>query len=145
MTNAGANEFRFPVRVYYEDTDASGVAYHAGYLRWFERARTEWLRALGLEQEGLREQLGVVFTVATLEIRYRRPARLDDLLDIVTTVPQPRKASICFEQTLWRAGESSPLASARVKVGCVDAVSFRPTPVPDALTQSIGRWAGYTV
>ncbi|TJY60835.1 tol-pal system-associated acyl-CoA thioesterase [Sinimarinibacterium sp. CAU 1509] len=132
--------FRFPIRVYYEDTDASGVAYHAGYLRWFERARTEWLRALGLQQDGLHRQHGVVFTVAHLDIAYRRPARLDQLLEVHTRVAAMRRASLMFEQTLVDGDAETLLARAMVKVGCVDAVQFRPIALPQALFDAVARW-----
>lgn len=132
--------FRYPVRVYYEDTDASGVTYHANYLRWFERARTEWLRALGLEQQSLRDTLGAVFTVASLEIEYRHPARLDDALEVLTSVAAMRRASMLFEQTLVRQGDAELLARVRVKVGCVSGIDFRPVPLPDAFGQAVGRW-----
>ncbi|MEQ1440760.1 tol-pal system-associated acyl-CoA thioesterase [Fontimonas sp. SYSU GA230001] len=133
-------EFRFPVRVYYEDTDASGVTYHANYLRWFERGRTEWLRALGIGQEGLRDGTGAVFTVASLQIDFRRPARLDDALDVVTMVAAVRRASLLFEQTLVRSADGELLARAAVKVGCVSHGDFRPIPLPEALEQAIEAW-----
>lgn len=123
-------EFSWPVRVYYEDTDVSGVVYHANYLRWFERARTEWLRARGLGQEALRVEHGIAFTVAGLEIAYLRPARLDDELEVVTVIEQAKRASLVFAQTL-RAPDGAPLAQARVRVGCVDAANFRPCALPD--------------
>jgi acyl-CoA thioester hydrolase len=132
--------FRWPLRVYYEDTDASGVAYHANYLRWFERARTEWLRSLGYEQQSLAERLGAVFTVANLEIAFRRPARLDDQLEVTLRVSAVRAASLQFEQTLTRTVDTERLASARVKVGCVDATSFRPMPLPEALRSVMADW-----
>ncbi|MEW6169080.1 MAG: tol-pal system-associated acyl-CoA thioesterase [Pseudomonadota bacterium] len=132
--------FCFPVRVYYEDTDASGVTYHANYLRWLERGRTEWLRALGLQQEGLRAALGAVFTVAGLEIEFRRPARLDDLLEVQTSVAVLRRASIVFEQMLVRTADGELLTRARVKVGCVGVADFRPAPLPDALQRAIAAW-----
>ena len=125
------NEFIWPVRVYWEDTDASGVVYHANYLRWFERARTEWLRALGHDQESMRGVLGIAFTVASLEIRYLRPARLDDALEVVVTVGQMRRASLEFVQTLRKAAAPTVLSEARVRVGCVDVESFRPRPLPE--------------
>lgn len=131
------SRFDFPVRVYYEDTDVSGVVYHANYLRYFERARTEWLRALGIGQEQLMQQLGVAFTVANLEIDYRSPARLDDELEVQTTVPQIRRASLGFEQTLRRTGQAAVLARARVRVACVDSRQFRPVALPDVLLQAI--------
>lgn len=123
-------EYRLPVRVYYEDTDASAVAYHASYLRWFERARTEWLRAQGLGQEQLRIEEGVAFTLASIQVDYRRPARLDDELEVVTRVTSQRKASIEFEQRVRRARDGEELTVARVRVGCVDATSFRPRALP---------------
>lgn len=131
---AAAPSFVFAIRVYYEDTDASGVAYHANYLRWFERARTEWLRALTLGQERLRAELGVAFTVANLQIDYRQPARLDDLLQVVTHVKQLRRASLVFEQTLQQA-DGLLLARASVRIGCVDVTHFRPVPLPATLVR----------
>ncbi len=132
--------FRFPVRVYYEDTDASGVAYHANYLRWFERARTEWLRCLGFEQVRLHEDLGAVFTVASLQVEYRRPARLDDALEVEVRVPSARRASLIFDQILLRPVDGTQLATASVKVGCVDAERFRPVAVPQRLRDAIEVW-----
>ncbi len=121
----------WPIRVYYEDTDASGVAYHANYLRWLERARTEWLRGQGYGQERLRLELGVAFTVSTLEIEYRKPARLDDELEVRTRIAELRRASLIFEQSLSRAGET--LTTARVRIACVDAATFRPKALPPGL------------
>lgn len=126
-----SGRFVWPVRVYWEDTDASGVVYHANYLRWFERARTEWLRRLGHDQESLRTLRGLAFTVASLEIRYLRPARLDDALDVEVELASARRASLVFAQTLCRSGRGQVLAEARVRIGCVDAASFRPCAVPD--------------
>ncbi|SFF32100.1 acyl-CoA thioester hydrolase [Fontimonas thermophila] len=132
--------FRHPVRVYYEDTDASGVVYHANYLRWFERARTEWLRELGLQQQTLRATSGVVFTVADLRIEFRRPARLDDRLEVLTCVPMLRRASLTFAQTLVRQDEDGYLTRAEVRVGCVDVSDFRPRPLPGALKSAVEAW-----
>lgn len=123
--------FYWPVRVYYEDTDASGVVYHAQYLKYFERARTEWLRAMGFSQHGMRGRIDVVFTVANLEIDYLRPARLDDELEVTVIVAELRRASLHFRQVLTRKGErDTPLARARVRVGAVDVHSFRPCALP---------------
>ncbi len=130
---------RFQFRVYYEDTDASGVAYHANYLRWFERARTEWLRSLRVGQERLRLELGVAFTVADLSIEFRRPARLDDALEVVTVIGQLRRASIEFQQVLTRPADGQRLAQARVRVGCVNAESFRPQAIPAELAELMHR------
>lgn len=126
-------EYRFPLRVYYEDTDASGVAYHAGYLRWLERARTEWLRGLGYGQERLRLEEGVAFTVSTVEIEYRKPARLDDDLEVQTRVAELRRASVIFEQVLVRVADAAVLTTARVRVACVDASTFRPKALPPGI------------
>ncbi|HSW12699.1 MAG TPA: tol-pal system-associated acyl-CoA thioesterase [Solimonas sp.] len=123
----------WPIRVYYEDTDASAVAYHANYLRWFERARTEWLRGRGYSQETLRVDAGVAFTVSTVEIEYRKPARLDDELEVRTQVVELRRASLIFEQQLRRRGSDELLTTARVRVACVDAATFRPKGMPDGL------------
>ncbi len=125
--------FAWPVRVYYEDTDASGVVYHAAYLRYFERARTEWLRALGFSQERLKGELGVVFTVAGMELEFRRPARLDDALEATTAVELLRRASMNFVQMLRYAAEPGTVltqaACARGLRG--DAASFKPCAARD--------------
>jgi acyl-CoA thioester hydrolase len=124
----------WPIRVYYEDTDASGVVYHARYLQYFERARTEWLRALGYSQERLRGDAEAVFTVAGMEIEFRRPARLDDALEATAEVELLRRASMVFVQTLRYAAEpGTVLAQARVRVACVDAASFKPRALPTFL------------
>lgn len=132
--------FYWPVRAYYEDTDASGVVYHAVYLKYFERARTEWLRAMGFSQHGLRERLDVVFTVANLEVDYLRPARLDDDLDVTVVVAEMRRASLHFRQELARKGErDAPLARALVRVGCVDVGSFRPCALPVEFVEHVEK------
>jgi acyl-CoA thioester hydrolase len=128
---------RWPVRVYYEDTDVSGVVYHANYLKWFERARTEWLRARGLQQENLLREFGIAFTVANIELDYLRPARLDDALEILTVVSEIRRASLGFAQTLLRGTEL--LARARVRVACVDARRFRPRAMPAGLVDDAAQ------
>lgn len=117
------------VRVYYEDTDASGVAYHTSYLRWMERARTEWLREAGGDHRAFMASQGVAFTLSHIELRFLLPARLDDLLEVQTQVLRLRRASIDFSQSVLRQGES--LAQATARVACVDATSFRPTALPN--------------
>lgn len=123
--------FVIPIRVYYEDTDASGVVYHASYLRYFERARTEWLRALGFSQQSLAGTSAVAFTVSRLNIEYRRPARLDDALTVTSSLAELRRASLVFEQHLLRGDVE--LARAQVRAACVDAQSFRPRGLPATL------------
>lgn len=123
--------FSWPLRVYYEDTDLSGVVYHANYLKFFERARTEWLRALGCSQERLRGEVQVVFTVSQINVAFRSPARLDDELEATVAVTELKRASLVLSQTLrLREQPDRLLASAEVRVVSVDAASFRPTALP---------------
>lgn len=129
--------FDWPVRVYYEDTDAGGVVYHAGYLRFFERGRTEWLRALGYSQARLVEEKGLLFTVAEISIRFRQPARLDDLLIVRTQALAGGGATVNFEQHLLREGDAELLATGQVRVACIEASSFRPRRLPAELLREI--------
>ena len=134
--------FRWPLRVYYEDTDLSGVVYHANYLKFFERARTEWLRALGCSQERLRDEVQVVFTVSRVEVAFLKPARLDDALEAMVTVVEQRRASLGLHQALWRVGAAPLLlATAEVRVACVDAVRFKPVALPEGLRARIAAAA----
>jgi acyl-CoA thioester hydrolase len=119
------------LRVYWEDTDASGVVYHANYLKWAERGRSEWLRALGGEQQRWIDEGGIAFTVAELTVRYRRPARLDDAVQVITDLASQRRASLMFEQRIFNAESGVLLANLSVKAGCVDVNTFRPRPLPD--------------
>lgn len=98
-------EFVLPVRVYYEDTDAGGVVYYANYLRFFERARTEWLRNLGFEQDRLLQDTGIAFAARSVEVEYLKPARLDDMLDVVSRIDSLGRAQIVFAQRIERGGE----------------------------------------
>jgi acyl-CoA thioester hydrolase len=123
--------FSWPVRVYYEDTDAGGVVYHTGYIRYFERARTEWLRALGYSQKQLAEEEGVLFTVVDLTIQYRKPARLDDLLEVRTRA-RVGGASVDFSQEVV-AADGAVLAAGQVRVACVEAGSLRLRRLPAAM------------
>jgi acyl-CoA thioester hydrolase len=123
------------VRVYWEDTDAGGIVFYANYLKFFERARTEWLRSLGFEQERLRADAGIAFVVTETAVRYRRPARLDDVLDVTVRVSHLGQASLAVEQQAWRAGEL--LAEGTIRVGCVELGTFRPRRVPDDILSTI--------
>jgi acyl-CoA thioester hydrolase len=123
--------FSHPVRVYWEDTDAGGVVYHAQYLAFLERARTEWMRALGHGQVELRERFGLLFAVRAMRIDFRLPARLDDALEVSVRLRACRKASLLVEQSIVRAG--TLLLDAEVKVAALDAERFRPMAIPDAL------------
>ena len=129
MSAPEVKESSWRVRVYWEDTDGGGVVYYANYLKFMERARTEWLRALGHSQAELAEQFGFVFAVVEVKVNYRRPARLDDELT-VSCLPVPEgRASIRFKQVI-RKGEDT-LADGEVRVACVDAKTFRPRALPD--------------
>lgn len=126
-------EFTWPVRVYYEDTDTGGVVYYANYLKFFERARTEWLRSLGIEQQALAESHGAVFVVKSAALDYHAPAKLDDELKLTVVVEKLGRASIQFLQEAWRHNRENEelLATAHIKIGCVDLKQFRPFPIPD--------------
>ena len=119
------------MRVYWEDTDAGGVVYHAQYLAFLERARTEWLRAHGKEQERLRADHDLVFAVRAMRIDFRAPARLDDRLEVSVAVQEVRKASLVFAQAIHRDG--ALLLDADVRVAVLRASDFRPRPLPPEL------------
>lgn len=127
--------FRWPVRVYFEDTDAAGLVYYASYLKFFERCRTEWLRSFGIDQRGLAANEGIQFVVTDLGVRYHRPARLDDLLTIDATVAERARSWLVFRQQALR--EAELLASARVKIACVDASRLAPVRLPRQLAQRL--------
>jgi acyl-CoA thioester hydrolase len=134
------NEFTWRARVYWEDTDGGGVVYYANYLKFMERARTEWLRSRGHSQHEIAHTLGVVFAVAEAHVFYRKPARLDDEL-LISCVPVPEgKVSIRFKQTITRIETGRPntlLAEGEVRVACVDAKSFRPRALPDFIQPEV--------
>ncbi len=130
MSPAGATH-RISVRVYYEDTDAAGVVYYANYLRYMERARTEWLSALGHDLAELERRDGVVFVVHRVEIDFRQPARLGDRLDATLALVELHRASMLVTQDVLRDGRT--LTHARVAVACVDRASWRPARIPAAL------------
>lgn len=129
-TQASATEpFEWPVRVYWEDTDAGGVVYHASYLRFMERARSEWLRALGINQSVVKESTGLAFLVREMQIDFLRAALLDDELAVSVAVKERRAASILFAQTIRRA-DGAELIRATVRVACVDVRRMRPVQIP---------------
>lgn len=125
--------FAINVRVYYEDTDASGVVYHADYLRYCERARTEWLDSHGLDHRTLAEQYGAAFTLADMTVRFIRPARLDDRLTVHVAIGERRRARIVFEQEIWRSDEL--LIQGQFTAACVKIASFRPRRLPEVLSK----------
>jgi len=126
------------VRVYYEDTDAGGVVYHGNYLKFLERARTEWLRALGFEQDELRTRDGILFVVRAMEIDFLSPARFNDALLVTAQLADLKRVTMTFAQRIQRQGETDTLlCDARVRVACLTAETFRPCPIPDTLLQRI--------
>jgi acyl-CoA thioester hydrolase len=135
------SSFRWASRVYWEDTDGGGIVYYGNYLRFLERARTEWLRSLGYSQRELAEEPGVLFAVVSLNIEYRRPARLDDEL-LITCEPEVEgAASMRFAQRIYRSAGAPPvqdhlLVEASVRVACIDARTLRPKRLPDFLANA---------
>jgi tol-pal system-associated acyl-CoA thioesterase len=128
-----AEPFRFPIRVYYEDTDTGGVVYHAQYVCFLERARTEWLRALGIVQSRLAAERNLLFAVAGMELKFRLPARLDDALTATCELVKRGGASLEFRQQLVRDADNALLVEARVRAACLRASDFRPQAIPDDL------------
>lgn len=132
---ADAPQFRWPARVYWEDTDAGGVVYHARYLAFMERARSEWMRARGWGQEVLRARDDLVFVVRAMELDFRAPARLDDQLEVSVALVECRGASFVVAQQILRDGAS--LVTARVRIAALSASAFRPRPIPEPLQSEL--------
>ena len=150
-------DFSWPVRVYYEDTDNGGVVYYANYLKFMERARTEWLRARGVEQDQLARQEGVIFAVRSAQLDYLKPGRFNQLLSVTVDVEQAGKASLTFAQSISVAeGVTDDMANnqttqtgkdavksgellcqGRIKIACLDAESFKPRAIPNSIQQEI--------
>ncbi|OOZ36116.1 tol-pal system-associated acyl-CoA thioesterase [Solemya velesiana gill symbiont] len=126
-------EFIWPVRVYYEDTDSGGVVYYANYLKFMERARTEWLRSLGFEQDELIEQQGVIFAVRKVEVGFKSPARFNEALSVSAKITSRGKASLVFQQDITRDADGKLLCSGEVKIACLDAERFRPASIPQEI------------
>jgi acyl-CoA thioester hydrolase len=120
--------FSWPIRVYWEDTDAGGVVYHARYLHFFERARTEWLREAGVSQADLQEKQDVVLVVKDAYLDILKPARIDDALSATVRIDQIGRASFQVHQELWRGSDC--LSKAEVKIACLRASSFKPCGLP---------------
>jgi acyl-CoA thioester hydrolase len=135
--SAGRHDFSWPVRVYYEDTDAGGVVYYTNYLKFMERARTEWLRALGFGQEELAAREGVVFAVRSVAIEYLRPSSFDDSLRVTVEPVKVGAGQIIVAQQVLR--EDEVLVTAEVRVACVHARSFKPVRIPKTILTRIGK------
>jgi acyl-CoA thioester hydrolase len=129
-------QFVWPVRVYWEDTDAGGIVYYANYMKFMERARTEWLRSIGVEQARLMEEHGLMFVVVDIEAHYRKPARYGELLQTTCVVDEFTRASLTFRQEIFRErADGELLLEGRVRVACLDAVSYRPRALPHSILQ----------
>ena len=135
--------FQLPIRIYWEDTDAGGIVFYANYLRFFERARTEWLRSFGLSQQVLREQTGGMFVVTDVRLRYLQPARLDDQLLVTANLQEKGRASWTIgQQALLNREHMNPsepdlLNEATVRIGWVDAATMRPSRIPATILERI--------
>ena len=135
--------FRFPIRIYWEDTDAGGIVFYANYLKFFERARTEWLRAAGVGQQQLRELTGGMFVVSDAQLRYHRPARLDDELIVTAQLQESGRASLTIgQQALLKPEQmtdSRPvlLCEGTIRIGWVDAATMRPARMPGFLLEQL--------
>jgi acyl-CoA thioester hydrolase len=131
-----ADAFDWPIRVYWEDTDAGGIVFYANYLKFFERARTEWLRSLGVEQQRLRDATGGMFVVTGTALNYHQPARLDDCLQIRTQIQELGRASLTLQQVATRINPEKPdtlLCEGSIRIGWVDAAQMRPSRMPAAI------------
>ena len=143
MQAAAAGVFTFPMRVYWEDTDAGGVVFYANYLKFFERARTEWLRSLGIAQQKLREQTGGIFVVTSAQLEYLHPARLDDQLFVTARLKSAGRASLTIEQQALlvhsnsQAQEPTPLCTGSIRIGWVDGKTMRPARIPNHILEQL--------
>jgi acyl-CoA thioester hydrolase len=127
--------FQWPIRVYWEDTDAGGIVFYANYLKFFERARTEWLRSLGIGQQQLKETTGGMFVVAETALRYLRPARLDDELIVTAHMKESGRASMTIEQQVLL--KNTTLCEGVIRIGWVDAASLQPARIPQNILESL--------
>lgn len=136
MTEIPQNSvFNWPVRVYYEDTDAGGVVFYANYLKFFERARTELLRSLGFEQDNLRSEQNVIFVVRSVSVDYLNPARFNDMLNVTAKIVENKKTSFTFEQIISR--QDQILCTGNVRIACLDAQTMKPKPIPTAILEQL--------
>ena len=132
--------FGFPLRVYWEDTDAGGIVFYANYLKFMERGRTEWLRALGFNQQVLREQVGGMFVVSETAVKYHQPARLDDALWVTARVQEAGRVSLTIAQQVMLQREGQPnalLAEGTIRIGWVDAATLKPGRIPAAILEQL--------
>jgi len=139
LAEQASSAFHWPLRIYWEDTDAGGIVFYANYLKFFERARTEWLRSLGIEQHSLREQTGGMFIVSETQVRYLQPSRLDDELIVTAELADKGRASMVIRQQAFLKSADAPrlLAEASIRIGWVDAASLKPTRIPSSILDSL--------
>lgn len=128
--------FTWPVRVYYEDTDSGGVVYYANYLKFMERARTEYLRHLGFEQDILIENENILFAVRSINVDYHKPARFNELLQVTAEVAEFKKASMLFKQSIIRAEDQQVLCDGMVRIASLQADSFKPCAIPEMIVEA---------
>ena len=132
--------FEFPIRVYWEDTDAGGIVFYANYLKFFERARTEWLRSLGIGQQQLRVDTGGMFVVSETQVKYHRPAVLDDTLRVTAGLMESGRASLVIGQQAWRVASDNNetlLCEGSIRIGWVDAASLKPARIPSSIMERL--------
>lgn len=131
--------FTFPIRIYWEDTDAGGIVFYANYLKFFERARTEWLRSLGVEQQSLKDKSGGMFVVSETQIKYFSPARLDDLLEVTAQTSETGRASLVLLQQAWHLdnGQRKLLAEGTIRIGWVDTQTMKPGRIPAQILEAL--------
>ena len=132
--------FSWPVRVYYEDTDSGGVVFYANYLKFMERARTEFLRHLGFQQDQLIEQQNIIFAVRSVQLEYNSPARFNDQLVVTANIIELKKASMLFEQKVFRINQQDHiLCQGQIRVACLQADTFKPTALPASIARGIPK------
>jgi len=140
-----SGEFSWPIRVYYEDTDSGGVVYYANYLKFMERARTELLRSVGYEQDQLQQELGIIFAVHSANIQYKKPARFNDELKVITSIASLGKASIHFKQSIYLQAShhvdavNELLSEAEIKIACLNVEKFTPQSIPTTIIEKINK------
>ena len=135
-----ADDFSIELRVYYEDTDSGGVVYYANYLKFMERARTEWLRDLGFEQDQLIDDLQTIFVVRSVQVEYLRPAKFNDVLQVAVKIKEYKRSSIVFSQHVFRKtknGDLETLLEGTIKIVSVNTINFKPTKIPSQLMEHI--------
>jgi acyl-CoA thioester hydrolase len=132
-----AKEFIWPIRVYYEDTDSGGVVYYANYLKFMERARTEWLRTLGFEQDQLAEQEGVIFAVRRAEMDFVSPARFNDALEVRVGLVESKRVSLTFRQEITNTNDGRTICNGNIQIASLDASKFRPRPIPESIMKEL--------